>query len=98
VEVFGEEVGDAVLCIGEGITCNGAEPDKKLIARGRKMDSDGLSNSQRETKERPPDRASAPNANLESLLHPGASGALLVGLFIGTLLILAAAAFVVGHQ
>ena len=56
-------------------------------------------NSPRETEERRPDRGHRlPNLTWKRLLRPGASGTMMIGLFLGTLLILAAAAFLVSHQ
>jgi hypothetical protein len=55
--------------------------------------------SPRDAEERPPDRGyRPPKLSWKRLLRPGVSGAMMIGLFLGTLLILGAAAFLVKHQ
>jgi hypothetical protein len=55
--------------------------------------------SPRKTKERLPDRGHRlPKLSWKRLLRPGISGATMIGLFLGTLLIIAMAAFLVGHH
>jgi hypothetical protein len=55
--------------------------------------------SPRETAERRPDRGHRlPKLTWQRLLRPGVSGTMMIGLFLGTLLVLAAAAFFLGHQ
>jgi hypothetical protein len=51
------------------------------------------------TEDRPPDRGyRPPKLSWKRILRPGVSGAMMIGLFLGTLLILGAAAFLVKHQ
>ena len=56
-------------------------------------------NSPRPADERRPDRTyRLPKLSWDRLLRPGVSGRMMIGLLVGTLLILAAAAFLVGRQ